>query len=215
MLGTGAVCDVGVLSSRQAFQGVRGLDGNLFIPSTTYSWLVRDRLIQVRRHIVKYTFVNQLIRDGLLFAVYLPEILDELARRLLFLGEKEIPLTDLRAILLAAHLGFPVVCADDGISKEIAGELDGKLILKECLNSESYPLRRAARDYRSVRAGRMTGEMSEAEGGGMTLSFFHVDLSPVIDEYVDERVLSPESILRLDDCSLVSVLQLPGRVESS
>lgn len=215
MFGAGAVCDVGVLSPG-GFRLASQLGGDLFIPSATYSWLARDRLIRVRQHIVKYTFVSQLVRDGRIFAVYLPEILDELARRLLFLGEREVPLTDLRAILLAAHLGFPVACIGDELPREIAEELGGRTLLTECLDGENHPLTRATRAYRSARAGRIAGGAGGHADGRVILRLFHIDLSAVIDEYVEERVLPPESMLKLDDCSLVSTISLSDdRTESS
>lgn len=216
MFGYGAVCDVGVLSSYQNFRRVRLLlDGNLFIPSVTYSWLARDKLIQVREHVVKYTFVNQLMRDGEIFALYLPEILDELARRLLFLGDREIPLTDLRTILLASHLGFPVVCIGEELCSEISEGLNAKLVGKESLEGEHRLLRRAVQQYRRLRATKSLPCTQEPIVNCISLSFFHVDLSPVLDEYAEEQVLPPEVILRLDECSLLAILSVPTESESS
>jgi len=106
----GAVCDVSVLSDRSSFERTwRILDGgSLYLPSATYSWLARDRLISVRGETIGYSLVSQFVRDRKLLVVYLPELLDELSRRLLFSSGREVPLTDLRAFMLASHLGMPL-----------------------------------------------------------------------------------------------------------
>ncbi len=216
MFGYGAVCDVGILSSFQNFRRVRLLlDGDLFIPSVTYSWLARDKLIQVRKHVIKYTFVNQLLRNGEIFALYLPEILDELARRLLFLEKREISLTDLRTILLASHLGFPVVSIEEELCSEILEGLNAKLVGKEFLKGEHQLLRRAVQQYRRFRTTGSLPCTQEPIESCITLNFFHVDLSPVLDEYAEEQVLPSDVILRLDECSSFAVLSIPTESESS
>lgn len=217
MFGYGAVCDVGILSSHQNFRRIRLLlDGNLFIPSVTYSWLARDKLIQVRNHVIKYTFVNQLVRDGEIFALYLPDILDELARRLLFLGDREIPLTDLRTILLASHLGFPVVCIGEELCSEISENLNAKLVGRECLEGENQLLRRAIQQYRRFRSNNsLPCTTRDSVKNCAALNIFHADLSPVLDEYAEEQVLSPEAILKLEECSSIAVLSIPTESESS
>jgi len=107
----GAVCDVSVLANRASFELAQSLvDGSeLYLPSATYSWLARDKLISVRGIAIKYSLVNQFVRDRELLVIYLPELLDEISRRLLFGVEREVPLTDLRASMLAAHLKMPIL----------------------------------------------------------------------------------------------------------
>ena len=106
----GAVCDVSVLSNRESFERTRRIlnGGSLYLPSATYSWLARDRLISVRGEAIGYSLVSQFVRDRKLLVVYLPELLDELSRRLLFSSRREVPLTDLRAFMLASHLNLPL-----------------------------------------------------------------------------------------------------------
>lgn len=118
----GAVCDVGVLVNRASIERAELLldGGELYLPSATYSWLSRDKLIGVRGKAIGYSLVSQFVRDRRLLVVYLPELYDELARRLLFEVERQVPLTDLRAAMLAAHLGLPLLAFD----AELADELD-------------------------------------------------------------------------------------------
>jgi len=107
----GAVCDVSLLDGRESFERARQFvdGGQLYLPSATYSWLTRDKFISVRGRGIGYSLVSQFVRDRQLLVVYLPELLDELSRRLLFENEHEVPLTDLRASMLAAHLQLPLL----------------------------------------------------------------------------------------------------------
>jgi len=210
MFGYGAVCDVSTLSSCQNFSLVRSsLDGNFFIPSVTYSWLARDKLIQVRKHVVKYTFVSRLVREGEIFAVFLPEVLEEISRRLLFLGEREIPLTDLRTVFLAAHLKLPIVCIGDELSSELSDKIGAELVGRESLDGEQHPLLRSVRRYRDFRMRKaLPCSPADPAGSRMTLSFLYVDLSKVLEEYADEHVLPAEVVSDLDGCSFISVLSI-------
>ncbi len=111
----GAVCDVSVLGDRASFERAQQLmdGGELYLPSATYAWLARDKLIAVRGKTLGYSLVSQFVRDRKLLIVYLPELLDELSRRLLFGIDREVPLTDLRSAMLAAHLKLPLLAFDD------------------------------------------------------------------------------------------------------
>jgi hypothetical protein len=125
----GAVCDVSVLTDRESLERARRLfNGGLYLPSATYSWLARDRLINVRNRTVSYSLVSQRVRDRELLVVYLPELYDEIARRLLFAIEREVPLTDLRALLLATHLRLPLVTFDDQFVDHLLEHLGAQVL---------------------------------------------------------------------------------------
>jgi len=113
----GAVCDASVLVDRKSFERAQHLfdGGSLHLPSSTYSWLARDKLISVRGKVMGYSLVNQFVRDGKLLITFLPELYDEISRRLLFDVERRVPLTDIRASLLATHLKLPLLTFDDGL----------------------------------------------------------------------------------------------------
>jgi len=126
----GAVCDVSVLADRASFERARQLvdGGELYLPSATYSWLARDRLISVRGKAIGYSLVSQFVRDRELLVVYLPELLDELSRRLLFQVEREVPLTDLRAYMLAAHLQLPLLTFEDEPLKRLHEHIGARML---------------------------------------------------------------------------------------
>jgi len=127
---SGAVCDVSVLVGRESFERARELldGGELCLPSATYSWLARDKLIAVRGKALGYSLVSQFVRDGELLVVYLPELYDEIARRLLFEVEREVPLTDLRAVMMAAHLGLPLLTMDGEVVDDLREHLGARIL---------------------------------------------------------------------------------------
>lgn len=102
----------------------------LYITSATYSWLARDKLIGVRGKQLSYTLLRHLVHNRQLLVVYLPELYDELARRLLFQTEKKIPLTDLRSLLPSAYLKLPLIALDDELLKRLSEHLEAKVILR-------------------------------------------------------------------------------------
>ncbi|MGQ9788624.1 MAG: hypothetical protein ACUVQM_04910 [Candidatus Hadarchaeaceae archaeon] len=126
----GAVCDVSALVNRDRFETAKRFfaGGGLYLPSATYSWLARDKLISVRNLLIGYSLVNQFVRDGDLIVVYLPELLDEISRRLLYRADREIPLTDLRASMLAAHLKMPILALGDQLTERLSEHLGVKTI---------------------------------------------------------------------------------------
>ncbi|MEM3453153.1 MAG: hypothetical protein QW835_05965 [Candidatus Hadarchaeum sp.] len=126
----GAVCDVSVLINRDSFETAKRIvaAGGLYLPSATYSWLARDKLISVRNLIVGYSLINQFVRDGELIVVYLPELLDEISRRLLYGADREIPLTDLRASMLAAHLKMPILTFSSQFTERLSDHLGARTI---------------------------------------------------------------------------------------
>ena len=118
---SGAVCDVSVLVNRKSIERARELFGNssLYLPASTYAWLSRGKLISVRQQAIGYSLVSQYVRSRKIYAVHLPELYDELARRLMFEAERQVPLTDLRALLLAAHMRLPLLTFGDEIIKQL------------------------------------------------------------------------------------------------
>ncbi len=118
---SGAICDVSVLVNRKSIERARELFGNssLYLPASTYAWLSRDKLISVRQQAIGYSLVSQYVRDRKIYAVHLPELYDELARRLMFEAERQVPLTDLRALLLAAHMRLPLLTFSDEIAEQL------------------------------------------------------------------------------------------------
>ncbi len=148
----GAVCDASVLVSRESFERARGLfeGGSLCLPSATYSWLARDKLISVRGKAIGYSLVSQFVRDGELIVTFLPELYDEISRRLLFEVEREVPLTDLRASLLASHLKLPLLTFDDGLVRRLEQHLEAQALWQIEAHADWPALREALELYREL-----------------------------------------------------------------
>lgn len=148
----GAVCDVSVLNDRASFERAKQLvgGGDLYLPSATYSWLARDKLISVRGKAVSYSLVSQFVRDRELLVVYLPELLDELSRRLLFHVEREVPLTDLRAIMLAAHLQLPFLTFEDEPIRRLQEHVGARMFWAFDLHADETALCEAINLYREL-----------------------------------------------------------------
>lgn len=148
----GAVCDVSVLAELASVERAEALldGGELYLPSATYSWLARDRLISVRRRTVGYSLVSQLVRDRRLIVIYLPELYDELARRLLFAVERQVPLTDLRAAMLAAHLRLPLLAFDGELMDELCEHLDARTVWRLEAHADRPSMGRALELYREL-----------------------------------------------------------------
>ncbi len=150
----GAVCDVSVLGDRASFERARQLvdGGELYLPSATYSWLARDKLISVRGRAIGYSLVSQFVRDGELLVVYLPELLDELSRRLLFGVEREVPLTDLRASMLAAHLRLPLLTFGEELVERLQEHVGARTLWRLDAHADGLALREALELYRELAA---------------------------------------------------------------
>jgi len=148
----GAVCDVSVLVDRASFELAGQLldGGELYLPSATYSWLARDKLIAVRGKALGYSLVSQFVRDRKLVVVYLPELLDELSRRLLFRVEREVPLTDLRALMLAAHLKLPLLTFDDGVVERLRNHVGAQTLWQLDAHADCLALREVFELYREL-----------------------------------------------------------------
>ncbi len=150
----GAVCDVSVLVDRANFELAQELidGGALYIPSATYGWLARDKLISVRGRAIGYSLVNQFVRDRDLLVIYLPELLDELSRRLLFGVEREMPLTDLRALMLAAHLQLPLLTFGEEFTERLQEHVGARNVWKIDVRADSGSLRAALNLYSELAA---------------------------------------------------------------
>lgn len=146
------MCDVSLLGDRASFERARQLvdGGELYLPSATYSWLARDKLISVRGKAVSYSLVSQFVRDRELLVVYLPELLDELSRRLLFQVEREVPLTDLRALMLATHLQLPLLTFDDEPLKRLQEHVRARTFWELDIHAGESALSEAIQLYRGL-----------------------------------------------------------------
>ncbi|MEW6592330.1 MAG: hypothetical protein AB1305_01375 [Candidatus Hadarchaeota archaeon] len=227
----GEVCDISVIGDRENFERARQLvgGGELYLPSATYSWLARDRLISVRSRAVSYSLVSQFVRDGQLLVVYLPEVLDELSRRLLFEAEHEVPLTDLRALMLAAHLKVPYLSFGEEPLEQLQEHFGAKVFGQLEVSGGWRGFKEALGAYRELAAdvGAKVGECISNGGsfdevvkdfggdgqkrgnGGATngLEFRCVawDLTPILKEYLGDRVVQPETVQELCERSLLLV----------
>jgi hypothetical protein len=212
----GAVCDVSVLKNSESFEQARGLTtSELCLPSATYAWVCREKLVTVRNHMLGHTFLSQLVRDGKLLVVYLPELLDEISRRLLFHVDREIPLTDLRATMLATHLGIPLLTLEEEPADRLKSSLGALSLARHGIGNGWRDFREVLERYRCLaealgtRAERCLSNGGTLEGvirgleirrGGDTGELVEVeyltwDLLPVLREYLRERVL-PVGVVR-------------------
>lgn len=148
----GAVCDASVLVSRESFERARSLfkGGSLCLPSATYSWLARDKLISVRGKAIGYSLVSQFVRDGELIVTFLPELYDEISRRLLFEVEREVPLTDIRAALLASHLKLPLLTFGNELTERLEQNLEAQTLWQIEAHADWPALREALELYREL-----------------------------------------------------------------
>lgn len=146
------MCDVSVLVSRENFERARELldGGELYLPSATYSWLSRDKLIAVRGKAIGYSLVSQFVRDRELLVIYLPELQDELARRLLFAVDREVPLTDLRAAMLAAHLRLPLLAFDNELIDRLQRYVNAKALWRLDAHADWLAMREALELYQEL-----------------------------------------------------------------
>ncbi len=226
----GEVCDVSVLGDRESFEFARKMTngGELYIPSTTYSWLARDKLISVRGHAISYSLVSQFVRDGKILAVSLPEHLDELSRRLLFEVEREVPLTDLRGMLLATHLKVPFLSLDGGTAERLQDCFEVRALRSVAAPSDWRSYKGILNYYQSLAAevGEKTCECLEnggsfkdvanefngggacaGNGGESGLEFEYLlwNIVPVLREYFKERVFQPDIVRELCKQTLLLV----------
>lgn len=226
----GEVCDVSVLESRENFEKAKGLvkGGEIYLPSATYSWLARDRLISVRGRTLSYSLVSQFVRDGQLLVVYLPEILDEFSRRLLFEVEREVPLTDLRAMMLAAHLGVPYLTMEAEPVERLRDSLGARVVGRREVSGDWRSLKAALKEYREMSAevgglvsaclnnggkfeevvkGLNGGETEENGGKGLEFEYVAWNITPVLREYLRDRIVQPDVVKGLCEKTLLLVAE--------
>lgn len=148
----GAVCDASVLVDRESFERAQRLfdGGSLHLPSSTYSWLARDKLIGVRGKVIGYSLVSQFVRDGKLLVTFLPELYDEISRRLLFDVDREVPLTDIRASLLATHLKLPLLTFDNGLLERMRQHICAHTLWQLDAHADWLAMREALELYREL-----------------------------------------------------------------
>lgn len=121
----GAVCDISVLTDHPSLNRAQNLfnSSGLYIPTPTYSWLSRSKLIEVRHQAVKYSLINQQVRERRVYPTHLPELYDEIGRQIMFNTNHKVALTDLRGLLLAAHLQLPILTFDENLIERISKEI--------------------------------------------------------------------------------------------
>jgi len=121
----GAVCDISVLTNQDLLKNAEELfeSSGLYIPNSTYSWLSRAKLIEVRHQPVKYSLIEKQVRKRKLYSTHLPELYDEISRQIMFNAEQKVALTDLRGLLLAAHLQLPLLTFDENLIERISKEI--------------------------------------------------------------------------------------------
>jgi hypothetical protein len=217
------VCDVSVLSSAENFAKARRIVcGDLYFPAATYSWILRDKVIAVRTHEVCHSFVSRLVQRGQVVAVYLPELLDELARRLLFETDRRVPLTDLRVVLLAAHLGVPVVTLDGEFRESFVEHLGarslGRARARACWSEYRGVLaaygdvaRRVASALSAVvengGEARLDGLVFAPSGHGeIEVECLAIDLLRVLRSYVRDGILPVAAVKELCRHAVLAVL---------
>jgi hypothetical protein len=144
-----AVCDVSVLESPENLSTAkRFIGGPYYFPSSTYSWLAREKVISVRDVVLTYSLVSSFVREGEVVVAYLPEILDEVARKLLFEINREVPLSDLRALLLSGHLHLPFLTLDCQALQRLSEK--GEILWEFSLQAERIVLREIISAFRNL-----------------------------------------------------------------
>ena len=195
----GMICDVNLLTNRNTFEVVRRSIkwAELYITSATYSWLARDKLISVRGKQLSYTLLRHLVHNRQLLVVYLPELYDELARRLLFQTERKISLTDLRSLLLSAYLKLPLLTIDDELFKKLSEHLNAQVILRYHSGIGVYSIFNALNLYRG-----MTYEIGKA-------------LSKRMDEPSIHRQVAREVVERFSTASEKTGVENPSHLNEN
>lgn len=148
----GAVCDISVLTGLNFLDTAQELFPNsgLYIPSPTYSWLSRSKLIEVRNQKVKYSLINPLVRERKIYPIHLPDIYDEISRQIMFETEHKVALTDLRGLILAAHLQLPILTFDANLVERIAEEIGIRTVDRFRTHSNWMNIRNMLQLYREL-----------------------------------------------------------------
>jgi len=148
----GAVCDISTLTDQKSLEKAHNYFKNsgLYLPSPTYSWLSRSKLIEVRNLPVKYSLIHKEVQKRKIYPIHFPEIYDELSRQILFDIDHNVPLTDLRSLILSAHLQIPLLTFDPEMLERISKEV-GIVTIKEIeVSSHWKNLKEILRLYRKI-----------------------------------------------------------------
>lgn len=148
----GAVCDPSVLKDRGSLNKAQSLfnGSGLYIPSSTYSWLSRSKLIQIRHHTVKYSLLKQMVRDRRIYPAHMPELYDEMSRKIMFEADHNIALTDLRSLFLASHLQLPTLTFDENLIERISKEMGIRTLERFEAHANWLTIRSALELYREL-----------------------------------------------------------------
>ena len=104
------------------------------MPASTYSWLSRDKLISVRGMPIGYSLISQYVRQRKIYGIHLPELYDEIGRRLMYEANRKIGLTEIRTLLLAAHMRLPLLTFETAM----LGHLEQHLHSRELWELEAH-----------------------------------------------------------------------------
>lgn len=164
----GAVCDISVLTDRASLDEAQELFSNsgLYIPASTYSWLSRSKLIQVRHQTVKYSLLSQMVRSRKIYPTHLPEIYDEIARKIMFETNRNVALTDLRGLFLAAHLQLPILTYDKNLIDRVSDEIGIQSIQSFETHTNQLVIRKLLELYREVSSQYSKFLQEQLENGG-------------------------------------------------
>ncbi len=161
----GTVCDISVLSKTEFLDIAQELFSNcgLYIPSPTYSWLSRSKLIEVRNQRVKYSLINPLVRERKIYPIHLPDLYDEISRQIMFDTDHQVALTDLRGLILAAHLQLPILTFDENLIDRVSEEIGVHTLENFTVYSNWMNIKNVLRLYRqlSFKSGKLFKEQLE------------------------------------------------------
>ncbi|MFN4132845.1 MAG: hypothetical protein ACK4GQ_00515, partial [Candidatus Hadarchaeales archaeon] len=173
--------------------------------------------------LLSYAHLSRLVRDGQLVVIYLPEILDEISRRLLFEVDRELPLTDIRAIMLASHLKTPLLTLDREFIPKLEESLNARILQEVQLPPDGWVFRKLLRDYRNLSSslapslfsllnngGTLTDAIRDAkinwEGNGgtpsITINFIAIDILDILRDYLEQHIFTSDTIQKLCENSL-------------
>ncbi|MFP4005475.1 MAG: hypothetical protein ACLFUR_02005 [Candidatus Hadarchaeia archaeon] len=148
----GAICDVSALKNRNTLNRTLAFFNNsgLYIPNSTYSWLRRSKFIEVRNQAVRYSLIQELVRNRRIFPTHLPGIYDELSRKVMFETDHGMALTDLRALMLSTHLKLPILTYDEELMKKISRTIGIRRINQIKTSTDWLSISRILEAYRTL-----------------------------------------------------------------
>ncbi len=151
----GAVCDISVLTNQPTLENAQKYFQNsgLYLPTPTYSWLSRSKLIEVRHQAVKHTLVKKQVQKRKIYPTHLPDLYDEISRQIMFDTNHNVALTDLRGLMLAAHLQLPILTFDKQLKERISKEIGIRTIYKIKAHPDWLNLRNILELYREISFG--------------------------------------------------------------